>query len=240
MHYLRLGSPALAIALVLLGYSSCPPGLPAATVKPTPEKYAPLDLKAKANQKLKQDFHTGSFKGNDLSPLPCGKQKFGGVPFLIGEGLIQLGSTVVKNKPAKVEGIAVGRKFGRLHILHATAYQAADGTVIGTYTIHYADQTKATIDIVYGRDVRNWWNRQDPKEPSRGKRVWQGQNEAVKNLTGPTPVMIRLFLTTWQNPHARKKVVSIDYASAGDTLQAAPFCVAITLESEPPKGRRDK
>jgi hypothetical protein len=240
MRYLRLGSPALVIALVLLAYSSSPPGVPAATAKPTPEKYTPLDLKAKTNQKLKEDFHTGSFKGNNLSPLPRGKQKFGGVPFFIGEGLIQLGSSVVKNKPAKVEGIAVGRTFGRLHILHATGWKADDGTVIGTYTIHYADKTKATIDIVYGRDVRNWWNRQDPREPSRGKRVWQGQNEAVKNLTGPTPVMIRLFLTTWQNPHPRKKVVSIDYASAGEKLQAAPFCVAITLESEPPKGRRDK
>jgi hypothetical protein len=239
MHLLRPGSSGIVLVLGLLAYCPCHSSLPAASIKPSPEKYTPLDLKAKTNHKLATDFHTGNFKGNNLSPLPRGKQKFGGIPFFIGEGLIQIGSTVVKNKPAKVEGIMVGRAFGRLHILHATGYQAEDGTVIGTYTIHYADKTKATCDIVYGRDVRNWWNRQDPKETSRGKRVWQGQNEAVKTLAGPSPVMIRLFLTTWQNPHPRRKVVSMDFANAGDKLQAAPFCVAVTLESEPPKGRRD-
>jgi hypothetical protein len=239
MHRLPLGSAALVIVLVLLEWFFRPPSLLAATAKPSREKYTRLDLKAKANHNLKDDFHTGSFKGNNLNPLPRGKQKFGGVPFLIGEGFIQLGSTMVKNKPAKVEGIMVGRTFGRLHILHATGWQAPDGTVIGSYTIHYADKTKETIPIVYGQDVRNWWNRQDPKEPSRGKLVWQGQNEAVKSLSNPKPVMIRLFLTTWHNPHPRRKVVSIDFAASREKIQAAPFCVAITLESEPRKGRRE-
>ena len=65
-----------------------------------------------------------------------------GVKFKIGEGLIQLGSQVLNDMPDKAEGIAVGRKVAKLHILHATGYGGgqnkegsklfvADDTLIG-------------------------------------------------------------------------------------------------------------
>jgi hypothetical protein len=232
MQLARLGFTWVGIGLVLLATSSSPPRLPAASLSQSMEKYTPLDLWPKANQDLKTDFHTRAYKGNNLGILPQGAQKLGGVKFFIGKGLIQLGSKQITDKPARVVGIEVDRAFTRLHILHATAYQAADDTVIASYTIHYADKTKAVIDIVYGKDVRNWWNRQDPNDTTRGKQVWQGQNDYIKTLPQPNNVVNRLYLTTWENPHPRKKVVSIDYAAADVQKNlTAPFCVAMTVES---------
>ncbi len=40
-----------------------------------------LDLQPKANQKLKDNFHSDEFAGNNLADLPTGKQTFAGVKF---------------------------------------------------------------------------------------------------------------------------------------------------------------
>jgi hypothetical protein len=186
-----------------------------------------LDLQPKANQKLKDNLHTDTFEGNNLAELPRGEQKFAGVKFHIGGGLIQLASTNVQNKPDKVEGIAVGQNFARLHILHATGYKVPDDTVIGKYIIHYQDKTTATIEIVYGKDVRDWWDNQDRNEVTRGKLAWTGKNAAVK----ANNASIRLYLMTWKNPQPKKKVSHIDYVSTR-TTGSAPFCVAITVEAK--------
>jgi hypothetical protein len=132
----------------------------------------------------------------------------------------------VTNKPDKVEGIPVGHKVARLHILHATGHQEKDGTVIGSYTIHYEDKSKATIAIVYGEDVRDWWFSVDTDGVKRSKVAWEGTNAAVKSRNAK----IRLFLTTWKNPQPRKKIVSIDFASK--KTRCSPFCVAMTVETK--------
>jgi hypothetical protein len=226
MHISRRFATVLTGAALLLASVQ---GHRAASISKSKDKFTPLDLKPKVNHSFKADFHSNSFKGNNLDPLPRGKREFGGVKFFIGEGMIQLGSTQLPDKPDKVEGIEVGRTFAQLHILHATGWQAPENTLIGTYTIHYADKSKATIAIVYGKDVRDWWDSEDRQETTRGKRVWEGQNEAVKSLARPN-CKIRLFLTTWQNPHPKKMVAKIDYATATEKTKAAPFCVAMTVE----------
>lgn len=183
-----------------------------------------IDLQPKANQKLKEDFHSDQYPGNNLAELPTGKQTFADVKFNIGDGAIQLGSKRVKDKPEKIEGIKVDQKLDRLHILHATGYRAEDDTPIGEYVVHYADKSKETIEIVYGKDVIDWWFYPDSKEVTRGKKAWEGQNEPAKGFDAS----IRLYLTTWENPHPGKQVVSIDYIST--QTDAAPFCVAMTVE----------
>jgi hypothetical protein len=187
-----------------------------------------LDLQPKANGKLKENFHGGT-PGNNLAELPQGEQKLGGVKFNIGAGLIQLGGKG-QTPPDKVEGIQVGRAFARLHILHAagTGWDSKDGTVIGHYVVHYADKTKAPIDIVYGKDVLDWWYIAKNANAKEAVRVaWKGNNESAKKSGGT----IRLYLTTWKNPHPKKKVVSIDFTSTRAT-HAAPFCVAMTVEGK--------
>jgi hypothetical protein len=185
-----------------------------------------IDLKPYCNHNRKDDFHSGNYPGNNLASLPAGKQTFKGVKFQIGDGVVQLGSSNVAGKPEKVEGIKVGRKFGKLSILHATGYSAPDDTVIGKYLINYDDKTTETIEIVFGKDVVDWWAYPGRAEPTRGKIAWEGENEPAKGFEAK----IRLYLTIWQNPHPKKKVVTIDYVATAQDTGAAPFCVAMTAE----------
>ena len=199
-----------------------------------------IDLQAKANQKLDDNFHS-SAEGNNLSSLPKGEQKFKGVPFKIEDGLIQLGSKVVDDKPEKVEGIKVDAKFTKLNLLHATGYGGgpnqegnagfvADDTVIGKYVVHYDDKDKTTaeIEIVYGKDVIDWWVGPDRKDPTRSKVGWEGENAAVKG----SGTKIKLSVSSWENPHPKKKILSIDYVNSAASTDVCPFCVAITAEDK--------
>ncbi|HKI34688.1 MAG TPA: hypothetical protein VKA46_22720 [Gemmataceae bacterium] len=197
---------------------------------PTEPSLNPIDLKEHINVKLKDSFHAGTTPGNDLAPLPTGKQTLAGVKFTIGDGVVQLGSARVKDKPEKVEGIKVGRFLTKLHVLHSCGcgYATEDSTVIGKYVVHYDDKTTEDIEIVYGKDVVDWWVAPDRKAPTRSKVGWEGENEAVKG----SGTKIKLSLTTWENPHPKKKVVSLDYVATAATTDVAPFCVAITAEDK--------
>jgi hypothetical protein len=137
----------------------------------------------------------------------------------------------------------VGRTFAKLHLLHATQYGngqvigeegkegdplfVAGGTRIAEYRVHYEDKTVAAVPVAFGEDVRDWWFTGTTKGVKRGQVAWEGDNDLAKRLDS----RIRLYLTTWENPHPGKKVVAIDYVKVGDT-PAAPFCVAITLEAK--------
>jgi hypothetical protein len=223
MRNTHSGPEILGFALAGLLLASSGQSIRAVAIRLTKETTTYLDLQSKANQKLTDNFHTPSSVGNNLAELPKGYQQFAGVKFHIGKGLIQLASPRVGDKPAKVEGIAVGKTFVKLHILHATGYTAGEGTLIGKYVIHYEDKTTTAIRIVYGQDVRNWWNTDPKKDVTRGKVAWEGKNQST--------TIIRLYLTTWQNPHPKNKVVNIDYVST-QSSDAAPFCVAMTVESK--------
>src|SRR5262249_28483677 len=167
---------------------------------------------------------SGRYPGNNLASLPAGAQTFAGVKFHVGDGLMQLGSSLFKGKPGKVEGIKVGRALERLHFLHATAFSAPDGTVIAKYVVHYADKTKAEVEVAYGKDVVDWWAYSGQQAPTRGKAAWEGQNEPAKGFDAT----IKLYVTSWKNPHPRKRVLSLDFVATAAQTGAAPFCVAIT------------
>ena len=128
--------------------------------------------------------------------------------FEIGEGVLQLGSANVAGKPTKIEGIKVDRTFKKLHLLHATGYNAKmrrDRQV--------RDQLRRQDDrgdeVKYGEDVVDWWAYPDRAGPSKGKVAWEGENEASKGFEAK----IKLYLKTWENPKADKKVVSIDFVA---------------------------
>src|SRR5262245_53550938 len=133
--------------------------LGAALAVPADKKFTHVDLQPKFNQKLTDNLGTGA-EGNNLTDLPTGEQSFGGVKFKVGDGLVQLGSTVLDKMPEKVEGIPIGRKFTKLHILHATAFGGGpnkedspwfvkDDTLIGEYKVNFEDQSADTIPVVY-------------------------------------------------------------------------------------------
>jgi hypothetical protein len=207
-------------------------------------KFLFVDLKPYANQKLTDNFGSGR-EGNNLKALRAGGRTFAGVNFKIGEGVIQLGSKLLgAEKPNKVEGIKVDQSCAKIHILHATGYGngqtvgeegkegdplfVADGTKIAEYQIRYADGSSATIPVVYGQDVRDWWFSEKSKGVTRGKVVWEGDNELATEIRS----RIRLYLTSWDNPHPAKKIATINYVKTQLDSPAAPFCVAITLEAK--------
>jgi hypothetical protein len=183
-----------------------------------------MDLQPQATIKLTETLGNPN---NDLADLPKGEQTLGGVKFKIDDGYLQLGSATVADKPAKVEGIKVDKKFTKLYILQATHNGVEDDTIIGSYTVNYEDHSQETIAIVYGKDVLDWWYTDDSKEPTRGKVAWKGENGDAK----ANGAKIRLYVTTWKNPEPDKKVLSIDFSSTKSSA-AAPFCVALSVEEK--------
>jgi hypothetical protein len=210
-----LAAGALAAALV-----AAPAG------KSEPVKF--ISLKGHTNVKWDENLHSNRYENNNLKSLPNGKQKFGDVEFEIGDGVLQLGSSNVDTKPKEIKDIKVGRTAKKLHFLQACGYSTAEDTVIGKYVIHYADKTTADVEIVYGRDVVDWWAYPDQKAPTKGKAVWEGENEASKGFEAK----IKLYLMTWENPKPEKVVEKIDFIATNPEQPAAPFCVAITAEDK--------
>lgn len=192
----------------------------------TASKFIPVDFQALTNQKRKESFHGSTYVGNHLESLGDGEKRLLDIPFQLGDGILQLGSTEVADKPAVIKGIKVGHKLANLHFLHATAYYLEDEMPIGSYTINYADGSSEKIPIVNGKDVTDWWKYSFSKPPSTGKIAWEGVNQGSKELDAT----IWLFLTTWKNPKPEIPITSIDFGSNMET-RCAPFCVAITGEA---------
>jgi hypothetical protein len=187
-------------------------------------KLAYVDLESKANKRLTEGVPAN--RDNNLGELPTGEQTFGGVPFIIGDAYIQLGSRRLPSRPTTVEGIPIRKKFSTLYVLHATlsANKSNDGAVVGRYNVQYEDGSTAAIPIVLGEDVRGLWDNEDPKPTPRGRIVWRGSNAASRRRNRS----IRLYLSAWTNPRPDREVVQVDFISTNTDV--APFCVAMTVE----------
>jgi hypothetical protein len=220
-------------ALVSLGSLSC---AAQESSSPTPE-LTTLSLSGVANQKLTDDQH--GFKGNNLAKLELGRHDFAGVPFLIEPGFVALDGVDEKPrgpegkpdpKPQGVTGIKVGNTVAKLHFLHGTGYGEGGASVDGNatiaeYVVHYADKTTASIPVVYGQDVRDWWAWGKPPEVTKGKIAWTGTNA----MSEKNDQKIRLYLGTWENPKPGLKIETIDFKIRAGSA-AEPFCIAITAE----------
>jgi hypothetical protein len=195
-----------------------------------------VDLKDHINVKLNENLHSNNYENNNLNSLKTGKQTLLEVPFEIGKGVLQLGSKSVEGKPKKFEGIKVGKEAKKLHFLHATGYSAENNTVIGKYIIHYDDKTTKEIEIVFGKDVVDWWAYPDREGPTEGKVAWESENDASKGFNAK----IRLYLKTWENPKPDQKIVSIDFVVENEEQAPAPFCVAITAIGKEKGNEKEK
>jgi hypothetical protein len=210
-------------------------GVLIAAPAPKDRGYFPIDIQKQGNKEVLGMF-AGGDETNVLKDFPTGEKKFNDVTFKVDKKMIMLGSTAQKTEPAKVEGIAVGRIANRLHFLHANGYGGGpnkegsawfvkDGTTIGSYTVHYEDNTTAEIPIVYGEHSRDWFYQDDP-EPTKAKVAWSGENDYATNVRSK----IRVYQMTWENPKPDKKIASIDFAGRKEETVAAPFVIAITAE----------
>jgi len=163
--------------------------------------------------------------GQNLSALHAGLQALGGVLF-DARGVIQLRRADPDWAPFPEQvKIPVGRSFGRLHVLHSTAFGEREATVIGLYVLRYADGQTQELEIRYGRDVREWSAAGDPS-PSAGRlaAAWTGPRSWA-STAGRT---VELFEATYVNPRPQEEVRHIDFVSR--VTGAAPFLVAMTVE----------
>lgn len=191
--------------------------------------FSPVDLSRHTNGVLHTSWLPNEDPGNNLATLPTGQQEFGGVVFDV-QGLIQLqGQCWVKRGyvlPEKVAGMPVGRAFRRVHILHANSgFGDPPGTTVASLVLHYADGGQAELEIQHRVNVLDFWDYKG-QLPSDTNTViaWSGESPAtVRRGLG-----VRLCRTTFENPHPRKRVETIDYVSA--MAGSAPFLVALTVE----------
>jgi hypothetical protein len=206
---------------------------PKPVVRPT-GRLVPLDLAGKTNLKRIDLSGPGDYEGNGQAELPPGDHTLGGVLFRLGDGVIQLGSARGPEKPEAAEGILVQRKIARVHVLHAGQWTPDEPLprrpVIGEFLLHYADGSTASLPIVYGVDVREWWTIDGGKPVTRGRVVWTGANLR----SDERGVSLRLYGSVWENPHPDREVTALDYVSYMTNL-CSPFCVAITVEEREPQ-----
>jgi hypothetical protein len=180
-----------------------------------------LDLTAHYNAALTDSWHRGR-ADNDLRELGPGIRSVGGVPFDV-RGIAQLyGSRLAVAFPRRIAGIPVDQPFRRLHVLHATAFPAPEGTRIGSFVLRFANGHTWEIPLFYGRDVRDWWRASDPAPGGPAPAL------TTMNAASPQPDSIRLFHSTWENPLPAVRVTAIDYVSAGS--ESGPFLLAITVQ----------
>jgi hypothetical protein len=164
---------------------------------------------------------------NDLRQMPLGKRTFAGVPFDIidpatnhGKSVITLcGKAVTPNLPEKVRiPLAEPRRVRCLYFLHAASWGTPGE--IGSYLIHYADGTTATVANRIPETNGNWWNGYDPKEQSHPIPL------RVTNTLSGKPVWRYVRVFEWQNPKRTLPITAIE-AVSNDGKQT-PILIAVT------------
>ncbi|MBL9136202.1 MAG: protein kinase [Verrucomicrobiales bacterium] len=164
--------------------------------------------------------------GLHLGDLTSGPHTFEGVRFDVG-GIVTLDAMNPdrgRNR-ARIMGIPVGVRGTTLHVLQGANFDAADGVPVGDIVLHYADGETRRVEVVYGRDTRNWWTVSgEPLDTPRARVVWRGQCPYAM-ATGQN---LRLYLTSFSNPRPEVEVRSLDLVSAMN--RAGFFIVAMTFE----------
>ncbi len=192
-----------------------------------------LDLTGNYYSALTEQWHPDANGlppgGNHLGSMPRGRQKFADVEFDV-RGVIQVTGTQAEFAgaafPEAQSGIKVGRRCKRLHFLQGAGWRSEDGTTIGKYVLHYADGQTATLNVVYGIDVRDWWaNDAEPRDAKAATVAWSGSNPAAE----ASGTSIRLFKRTYENPKPDLTIETLDVLSA--QADSAPFLIAVTLEN---------
>lgn len=192
------------------------PAIPSQTAS---SGFTPIDLTAHYD---KSASWTGA---SAWEVVPHGPATLGGVLFNV-DGLLRLAGTgdSTRSYREKVEGIAVGRKFGRLHLLHLTGAAGQADTPYARVILRYADESTASFTLVYGKHAR-YWHRSTYEYPSalsdpNSKVVWRGTHES-------TPKTLRLFKTTFENPKPDQEVATIDLISEVVTPNAVILAMSV-------------
>jgi len=169
--------------------------------------------------------------GSSWSAAPWGSQTYDGVPFVLG-GLVEVtGIDAARNLgdvfPGRYTGIPVESSGAWIHLVHGVGWKEADGTPIARMKLHYENGKTYSIIVKYGVNARNWW--MEPSELDArladidSKQIWSAPNPEKLGR----PVTLRLYKSSFSNPHPKWKVASMDIESLFS--HATPVVLAVTI-----------
>ena len=181
-----------------------------------------LDLSPFYNVNLDTDWRGMRCLRHNLSTLPRGQQNLAGIAFDV-RGAIQLtwGDSVSRDLqyPDAVRGIPVGRPCQRIHFLHAVALGGIPGVKAAIYGLRLENGRRVDWSATVGLDLARWDRHPSWDQPELVV-AWEG--------TSPAGIPVRLFRSTWTNPHPDVPVKAIDFETPKPGH--GPFLVAITVD----------
>jgi hypothetical protein len=219
-HRTRFGFAGLLVALALT--------LPSLAIAQTAAKanLQPIDLAA-----LCAAAFTNSVSPQSWSALPRGVKTFNGITFKVDGRLAVTGLDAARKgefHPVSL-GIPIGRRAGRLHILHGADNDDKDGVPLAKVVIHYRNGEERSTRFAYGVHARSWARGPEEKKSElldpNSKQAWTTANDEAE----APGASLRLFQTTLGNPLPDEEIARIEMVSLFS--RATPFIAGITLES---------
>ena len=116
-------------------------------------------------------------------------------------------------------------KAAEIHFLLNTAHRGNEKAKIGEIVVAYADGSRATTDLLYGKNIFAYY---DTRIGEETRIAWEGQAKGGR--------AIYVWDLRWKNPHPARKITSISLRSTG--TEASPILFAATLVSpEKPRSK---
>jgi hexosaminidase len=147
---------------------------------------------------------------HDLSVVPAGNVRLGGIEFALGNpddpsqaSAVVLNAKLTRDLTLPFEvAIELNVHAAQLAILHATNFSCGSGERVGEYELEYDDGDRATTDVIYGESVLAYTDlTARPDAPI----VWSGRTAANE------PVALRVLI--WENPRPEKLIRALTIRS---------------------------
>ncbi len=173
---------------------------------PPPPGYKTVDIRPAANMDLwdkggKQSYTwmNDTRPGNDMRGLPTGMQSFEGIQFDVIDPdqngrKAAVAVSVKPGFPQKAE-ITVNDSAKTVYLLHSSS-DNIPANVAGAITFVYADGTGASMYLMKGKDVTNWWFSE--MKTDRSGIAWAGPN--------PVSTRVGVCWDAVDNPNPDKKI----------------------------------
>ena len=166
----------------------------------------------------------GKGPDTDLSTLGQGVKRLGAYAFDLSGAVMTRGErAAVSGLPERVTLNLGGKKAAGLVFLHATGWPGNDRERVGAYEIAYADGSRVSVPLEYGRHIRAW------TEPLGTPGAEKFSMVAAPVWTGQTRDGLDVGLTAleWTNPRPGAAVTSVTLVSEG--RGANPILLGLTL-----------
>jgi hexosaminidase len=144
---------------------------------------------------------------------PSGALASGGVAFEVG-GPIVLNSRLLPGRPAAVS-VTLDRAASELQFLWAATHIAADGDLVATLRVTYADGTVEEAPLTYGNQFFAFT---DTRGGASVTTAWRGKTPDGR------PAVIRRW--AWVNERPDATIASVSLISAG--AESAPVLLGVT------------